>query len=272
LRNAVDHAVELPDERVRAGKPAEARIVVSCRQRSDHDLELVVEDDGRGIDREAVARRAGAPVPATDAQLLDLVARPGLSTAEHATRTSGRGIGMDVVRRVAVVELGGELELETRAGAGTRFTVRVPLSVTITDVFHFACGGESFVVPVAAVHDLVEVAQEAVVHGPDPRRRAAVRLLRRRDEALPLVRLDALLGLDAARPALSPKAIVVRHDGEALAFEVDRMVGQQEVVIRPVADPLVQVRGVAGTADLGDGRPTLVLDLAALARRLAEAR
>jgi two-component system chemotaxis sensor kinase CheA len=271
LRNAVDHAIEPPEERRRAGKPEEGLVAVRCRASSDHELELTVEDDGRGVDREAVARRAGVSIPQTDAELLELLARPGLSTAAEATRTSGRGIGMDVVHRVAVIELGGELRLETRRGGGTRFTVRVPLTVTIVDAFTLSCGGESFVVPVTAVQDLLEVEEGAIVHGPDPHRRSAVRLLRRRDEALPLVRLDALLGLGGGSAPARPKAIVVRNDGEALAFEVDRVVGKQEVVVRPLSDPLVRVRGVAGTTDLGDGRPTLVLDLAELSRGLAEA-
>jgi two-component system, chemotaxis family, sensor kinase CheA len=266
LRNAVDHAIEPPDERRRAGKPEEGRIRVSCRERSDTQLELVVEDDGRGIDREAVARRAGVPVPRSDAELLDLIARPGLSTVEQATRTSGRGVGMDVVKRVTVAELGGELLLETHPGAGTRFTLRVPLSVSIVDAFTFACGDEVFVVPVTAVEDLVEIERADVVETPDPAHRGAdVRLLRRRGETLPLVRLDRLLGVTAAATA-RPKAIVVRRDGDGWALQVDRLIGQQEIVVRPLADPLVQVAGVAGTTDLGDGRPTLVLDLAALTR------
>jgi two-component system chemotaxis sensor kinase CheA len=266
LRNAVDHAIEPPDERRRAGKPEEGRIRVSCRERSDTQLELVVEDDGRGIDREAVAHRAGVPVPRSDAELLDLIARPGLSTVEQATRTSGRGVGMDVVKRVTVTELGGELLLETHPGAGTRFTLRVPLSVSIVDAFTFACGDEVFVVPVTAVEDLVEIERANVVETPDPAHRGAdVRLLRRRGETLPLVRLDRLLGVTAAATA-RPKAIVVRRDGDGWALQVDRLIGQQEIVVRPLADPLVQVAGVAGTTDLGDGRPTLVLDLAALTR------
>jgi two-component system chemotaxis sensor kinase CheA len=266
LRNAVDHALERPEERRRAGKPEEGRIRIACHERGGGQLELVVEDDGRGVDREAVARRAGRPVPDTNAELLELITRPGFTTLDRATHTSGRGVGMDVVKRVTVDELRGELLLETRPGAGSRFTLRVPLSVTIVDAFTFTCGSETFAVPVSAVEDLVEVDPGAVVDSPHPGRRGAeVRLLRARGTALPLFPLDALLGLGGGAPA-RPKAIVVRRDGEAFAFQVDRMIGQQEVVVRPLADPLVAVAGVSGTTDLGDGRPTLVLDLAALAR------
>ena len=268
LRNAVDHAIEPPAERRRAGKPEEGSIHVSCREASNAQLELVVEDDGRGIDRESVARRAGRADALTDADLLDIIARPGFSTVEEPTRTSGRGVGMDVVKRITVRDLGGELRLETQRGKGSRFTLRVPLSITIVDAFAFACGGQTFVVPVSSVEDLMEIDDADVVPTPHPGALSVeARVVRRRAAPLPLVRLDAVLGLPAAQRG-RPKAIVVRRDGDLFAFEVDRMLGQQEVVVRPMADPLVSVAGVAGTTDLGDGRPTLVLDLGALTASL----
>jgi two-component system, chemotaxis family, sensor kinase CheA len=274
LRNAVDHAIEHPADRVRAGKPEDGVIRVTCRDFSDNQLELVIADDGRGVDAEAIAHKAGAPVPRTPAELLELISRPGFSTAERVTQTSGRGVGMDIVRRIVMDELGGDLRVETRRGAGTTFTLRVPLSLTIVDALTFECGTERFVVPVSAVEALIEVDASEVVEAPRPARggaASAVRMLRRHAETLPLVRLDAVLGLGGSAPA-HPKAIVIRRDGAPFAFEVDRMLGQQEVVIRPVADPLVQVEGVSGSTDLGDGRPTLVLDLVSLARSLGGAR
>jgi two-component system, chemotaxis family, sensor kinase CheA len=271
LRNAVDHAIEPAAERRRAGKPEEGRIRLTCREESNAQLELTVEDDGRGIDREAVARRAGRAGGAgalSDAELLDVITRPGFSTVDEPTRTSGRGVGMDVVKRIAVRDLGGELRLQSRAGEGSRFVLRVPLSITIVNVFAFACGEQTFVTPVSAVEDLMEIDAADVLQAPHPgRARDGVRVVRRRSAPLPLVRLGAVLGLPAeARER--PKGIVVRRDGELFAFEVDRMLGQQEVVVRPLADPLVAVPGVAGTTDLGDGRPTLVLDLGALTQSL----
>jgi two-component system, chemotaxis family, sensor kinase CheA len=272
LRNAVDHAIEHPADRVRAGKPEDGAIRVTCRDFSENQLELVVADDGRGLDAEAIARKAGVPVPRTAAELLELISRPGFSTAERVTQTSGRGVGMDIVRRIVVEELGGDLRVETRRGAGTTFTLRVPLSLTIVDALAFECGAQRFVVPVSSVEALIEVDARQVVEAPSPAGGGSgARMLRRHAETLPLVRLDALLGLD--RSTLPHrKAIVIRRDGAPFAFEVDRMIGQQEVVIRPVADPLVQVDGVSGSTDLGDGRPTLVLDLVSLARSLGAAR
>jgi two-component system chemotaxis sensor kinase CheA len=258
VRNAVDHALEPPDERRRLGKPAEGLIRVVAAQRADNHLELSVSDDGRGVDAEAVARRAGVPVPEDAAALLDLLCRPGLSTQEQVSDTSWRGMGMDIVRRT-IDGLGGELRLSTAAGAGTTFTVRVPLSISILDAFTVEAGGERFVVPVAGVEEIVALDEVGRLTAPGAA--GGVRLLERRGEVMPLVALGAVLGRPAeGDPA---RALVVRR-GAPAAVGVDRVVAQQEVVLRPLEDPLVRVRGVAGTTDLGDGRPTLVLDLPAL--------
>jgi two-component system chemotaxis sensor kinase CheA len=267
LRNAVDHAIEGPEERKNLGKPEEGTIRVTCVEQGGSQLSLVIEDDGRGIDRERVARRAQSPVPETDAELLELITRPGLSTLDAATQTSGRGLGMDIVKRIAVDELGGELSLETRANQGTTFTLHVPVSVSIIDVFSLKCGDETFVVPVSAVDDLAELGEGSVMTTPEPSRRSSqVRLFRHRGKTMPLFRLSRLLGVSAP-PVQRPKALIVRKQNEAFAFEVDHMLGKQEVVVRPVKDPLVNVAGISGSTDLGDGRPTLVLDLLGLMAR-----
>ncbi|HVT07942.1 MAG TPA: chemotaxis protein CheW [Polyangia bacterium] len=281
VRNAVDHAIEAPAERRAAGKPEAGLLTVACHERSDNRLELTVTDDGRGVDAAAVAARAGAPVPESDAALLDLLARPGLSTKATVTTTSGRGVGMDVVRRIAVEELRGELSMRTTRGQGTTFALRIPLSITIVDAFSFLCGGQTFVVPVAMIEEVQELEPGRTIRGPDRRRTPrgdpdrrrvprATEMMQRRGEAVPVVRLHDLLGLDAIEVA-RPKAIVVRREGAPLAFAVDRMLGQQEIVVRPLEDRLVKVQGVSGTTDLGDGRPTLVLDLLAIGEQLLAA-
>jgi two-component system, chemotaxis family, sensor kinase CheA len=269
VRNAVDHAIEPPAERRRAGKPEGATIRIAAAPRGEGRLEIAVSDDGAGIDVEAVARKAGSPVPRTGRELLDLIAAAGFSTLESPTRTSGRGIGMDVVRRIVVSELGGSLEVSTARGVGTTFTLRVPLSLSIVDGLAFECAGETYVVPIAAIDELVEIEPSLLVGAPAPRGRGAIRMLRWREESVPYVELRHALGL--ARAGAGRRAIIVRTDGVALGFGVDRMIGRQEVVIRPVTDPLVERVGVAGATDLGDGRPTLVLDLAALSRALQPA-
>src|SRR5205085_8866965 len=126
-------------------------------------LVLSVSDDGRGIDRELVARRADAEPPNTDGELLELLCRPGLSTRDEVSTLSGRGMGLDIIRRVAVEQLGGELTVSSVRGVGTTFTMTVPLTVSIVDAFAFECAGERFVVPVAIVDEIVEIDEGSAV-------------------------------------------------------------------------------------------------------------
>ncbi len=270
LRNAVDHGIEAPEARARAGKPAEGLLRVECRERANNQLELTVADDGSGVDRARVATQAGRDAPATDAALLELLSMPGLSTLTEATTTSGRGMGMNIVRQVAVEQLGGQLEVQSVPGRGTTFVMRVPLSITIVDAFSFEAGAQRFTAPVASIEEIVELSPEAMTGAPAPAEGLAVRLLERRGEAIPVVALDAAFRLPGASGA-ARKAMVVRRQGHPFAFGVDRLLGQQEVVVRPLEDPLVRVPGVTGSTDLGDGRPTLVLDLVALSGAVAGA-
>lgn len=266
VRNAVDHAIEPPAERERLGKPSAGTLSIRCFERASNQLELSVSDDGAGIDRERVARMARVPVPRDDATLLTLITRPGLSTQEVANSRSGRGMGMDIVRRVTVETLGGELQLNSSRHVGTTFTLRIPLSISILDALSLVCGSQTFVVPMASVEEIIELDDAQLVRAPSPVRRAApLALLRQHGAEIPLVELSALFALPGAPKATS--AIVVRHGDQRFAFAVDKMLAQQEVVIRPLEDPLVKVHGITGTTDLGDGQPTLVLDLVSLAGR-----
>jgi two-component system chemotaxis sensor kinase CheA len=215
------------------------------------------------VDAQRVAARAGAPVPESADALLELLCRPGLSTREAVTETSGRGMGMDIVKRIIVDQLGGELRLETRPGVGTTFTLRVPLTITIVDAFIFECAALRYAVPVGTVEEIIEVDPAKVTRAPGPSG-AGVALVSRRGAAVPVVSLERLLQGTQGAEGSGSKAFVVRQRGEPVAFAVDRLMGQQEIVLRPLEDPLVKVAGVAGATDLGDGLPTLVLDLAGL--------
>lgn len=270
VRNAVDHAIEAPDERQRLGKPEEGHLDFVCHERSNNQLEMSITDDGRGVDRQAVAKKAGRAAPENDAALLDLLCLPGLSTREQATTTSGRGMGMDIVKRIIVDQLGGEMLIRTAPGRGTTFTLRIPLTISIVDAFTFECGSQRFVVPVAMVEEIVELDPARLVRGPSRANSPSPGMFERRGEAMPVVELETLfkLGPDGG---LARRALVVRRHGQPTAFAVDRLVGQQEVVVRPLEDPLVKVPGVAGATDLGDGKPTLVLDLTALSATLTHA-
>jgi two-component system chemotaxis sensor kinase CheA len=263
VRNAVDHAIEPVAERRALGKPEQGLVSVSCFQRSNTELELCVSDDGRGIDAAAIAARAGRPVPHGDSELLELITLPGFSTVDRATSSSGRGMGMEIVQRIAIDMLGGSLALKTTPGSGSMFTLRLPLSISIVDAFAFACGGHAFVAPVSMVDEIIELEPSSIVTPPDPRGKSALKLVERRGRSVALVSIAGLFAI-AGEPAAHPKALVVRQSEEPFAFMVDRMLGQYEIVMRPIDDPLVRVPGVAGSTDLGDGKPTLVLDLLGL--------
>ena len=272
LRNAVDHGIEPQPERLRRGKPPQGTVRVGCVMRTNRQLEITVSDDGGGIDRAIVARASGMAVD-DDRSLLAAICRPGLSTREQATSTSGRGMGMDIVQRVVVRQLGGELELTTNAAEGTTFLLRIPLTVAIVDAFIVQCGDERFVVPVSIVDEIVEVDPARIVRGP-PSAGRPVAMIVRRGDAVPLVHLTRALGqpLDDASEAGALRALVVRRGADAVAFRLDRILAQQETVVRPLVDPLVQVVGIAGSTDLGDGRATLVLDLVSIASNLDSPR
>jgi two-component system, chemotaxis family, sensor kinase CheA len=261
VRNAIDHAIEPPEERLAAGKPRAGTVRVRCVESSGNQLALVVSDDGRGIDRDVIARRGGGAID-SDVALLGVISAPGFSTLDVATRTSGRGVGMDIVRKIIVDQLGGQLDLETKVGVGTSFTLRVPVTIAIVDVFSFACGSQTFVVPVSAIDEIFELEPSQCGHMGE-----TVSLLERRGRAMPLVSLGAVLAVDAGAGA--SKALVVRRSSGPIAFAVDRMLGRQEVVVRPIEDALARGPGIAGATDLGDGRPTLVLDLIDLGARMA---
>ncbi len=269
VRNAVDHAIEPVVERERAGKPRAGTIRITTRDSAGNQLELDISDDGRGIDHKAIAKRAGKPID-DDPALLDVLATPGFSTRDAATETSGRGFGMDIVRRIIDSELGGELSLATTLGAGTTFTLAVPLTIAIIDVFSFECANQAFVVPVAAIEEIFELSDHKRTESPARSGRLPVGMIERRGKALPIIELGQLLRLSSASEAR--KALVVCRNGELVAFAVDRMLGRHEVVVRPIEDVLARAPGVTGATDLGDGRPTLLLDLIELGGSVASWR
>lgn len=266
VRNAVDHALETPSERRRAGKAEEGTVRISCSAHSNTRLELTITDDGRGVDRASVALHTRTALGQTDAALLEAICLPGLSTRAEASTTSGRGMGMEIVKRIVVDELGGEIFMKTELGKGTSFTLRVPLTIAIVDAFVVECANQRFVVPVSVVEEILEidhVQTRFAPSRPDLHGTAPLGMVQRRSETLPLLDLASILRLpgDHERPR---QALVVRRGGEPVAFAVHRVLGQQEAVVRPLVDRLVQVPGISGAADLGNGKPTLVLDLCAL--------
>jgi two-component system, chemotaxis family, sensor kinase CheA len=266
VRNAVSHGLESTTEREAAGKRPKGRITLRAVAAGGM-IVLEVEDDGRGVgvdDVFARARKAGLVSPdatADPAAVLDLLCTPGFSTCDKADRGSGRGVGLDVVR-LAVEGLGGTLTLDSRRGAGSRFTAQLPLTLVVADVLTVAVGGQTYAVPQTAVREVVpvEAGTTTILENNE--------LVRYHGGVLPLLRLGDVFGLP--RPAGAFVALVTGQGPAAVALAADRAVGLREVVVRALADPLVQAPGIGGATELGDGRPILILDpggLARLARR-----
>lgn len=263
VRNAVSHGIESAGERAAAGKSPEGMIRLHGATAGDM-VAIEVSDDGRGVDVAAVARRArqmGLPTPAEgdDAALFDIMCLPGFSTREESDRLSGRGFGMAVVRS-RVQELGGSLCMETMAGAGTRFIVTLPLTLAIIEALIACVGSHAFALPQAAVREVIALSAKAI------RRIEGHEVTEYRGTALPIIRLADALGIDAA-PRAQLHAFVLGSGSTAVGLVVDQIVGQREIVVRPTADPLIDVDGIAGATDLGDGRAVLIVDAAAVTRR-----
>jgi two-component system chemotaxis sensor kinase CheA len=262
VRNAVSHGLEPVDERIAAGKPPDGTIALSAFASGDI-VTLEIADDGRGVDADRVvarARSAGLPVPAhvDDAALFDLICAPGFSTRDESDRVSGRGFGMAVVR-TTVQELGGSVWMVSTPGAGTRFTIELPLTLAITDALIARVGTQMFAVPQTAVREVIELEAASI------RALEGNEVTPYRGGALPVIRLSAVLGIEVA-PARSFHAFVIGTGAAAVGLLVDRIVGQREIVVRSTVDPLIHVDGIAGATDLGDGRAVLILDAPAVAR------
>jgi two-component system, chemotaxis family, sensor kinase CheA len=265
VRNAISHGIEMPEERIAGGKRPEGTIRLAASTVGE-SVVLEVGDDGRGIDREAIAGRArAAGVNAGDGELdsrvlLDVICSPGFSTRAEADRASGRGVGMAVVRDT-VQDLGGTLSVETAVGIGTTFRTILPLTLAITDALVVHVGDRTFAVPQSAVREVVEVDAGAL------RAIENNELMTHRGMAIPVVRLAELFALDSP-PRQRLHVIVVGTGLATVGIAVDRISGQREIVVKTLQDPLVKVAGVSGATELGDGRLVLILDVAALTRKL----
>jgi len=265
LRNAVDHGMEMPEERLAAGKsgPGTIRIAVS---RDKDCVNIVVSDDGRGMDPLRLAARAvekgllsrEQASALTRHEAFMLICAPGFSTAETVSDISGRGVGMDAVR-TAVHGLGGGLVIESEAGRGSRFLLRLPISVSIIHALLVECGPLTVAFPVNAVKRTIEL-RDGDIFG--EREQAFFSL---DDRQVPLRSLNRLLGQSSVPDpgALTP-AVIIEAGGVVTGLAADRLLGQREIFVKPLGIPLCRIKGVTGGAITGDGRIVYVMDASAL--------
>ena len=261
VRNAIDHGIEAPAERRRKGKPESGRILLRAAHEGDR-IVITISDDGAGIDPEVMRRKAVGRGILTDEEavslkesdLFDLIFRPGFSTLEKATQVSGRGVGMDVVKTV-IGRMNGSVRVESTAGAGTKFTLRLPLTLAIIHCLLVESGGETYALPLHAVQEVVALENPTTVRGRP--------IMRLRDQIVPLVELSKVFDLAGGT---SPKRYiaVVHLNNEQFGIVVDGLLGQEEIVIKPLGSFLNAIGGFSGSTVLGDGRVVMVLDTGAV--------
>jgi len=264
VRNAVDHGIEPPHDRRAAGKPEVGRITLSAYQQGGA-ICIEIQDDGRGLERERIWRKAvdaglvGRDDALSEDQVLALIFQPGFSTAEHVTELSGRGVGMDVVKR-NVEALGGSISIVSVPGRGTTFRIKLPLTLAILEGQALRVGEQVYILPLATITESVRPGRESLrsVFG-------AQEAFMMRGEVLPFVRLHRLFGVpEAVEDPTRGLAVVVEHDGRRVALLVDELLGQQQFVIKSLDHNFQRVDGIAGATILGDGRVALILDVPGL--------
>lgn len=270
IRNSVDHGLESPEVRRASGKDPSGKIVLKAFHDSG-SIVVEISDDGAGLDHDRIlqhARKQGI-IPdgarLSEAEIHNLIFQPGFSTADRVSELSGRGVGLDVVRR-NVNALSGAVHVSSQKGQGTTFTIRLPLTLAIIDGFAVKVDSETYVIPLGSVQECLELPREK-------HRSEEGGVINLRGEALPFVRLRDLFGCGGSAPGRE-KIIVVEYQGGRAGLAADELLGEQQAVIKPLGGLFQGIRGVSGSTILGNGRVALILDVPALCgeaiRRSAE--
>jgi len=265
IRNAIDHGIESPDEREAAGKPRHGTLRLSARHEESF-IVVEIADDGKGIDPAAVGRAAlsrglvaeEALARMSPREVIDLIFTAGFSLAKDVTDLSGRGVGMDVVRS-NVQRLKGSVSIDSTPGQGTRVTVKLPLTLAIMRALLVSVGGRPFALPLSSVVETLRIGRDEV----KPLNGAEV--VRVRGDVLPLIPLRRALRLDAADDAGGRLYVVAtQHGAQQVGLTVDGLIGEQEIVVKPIGALAGDAPGIAGATILGDGKVAPILDAPAL--------
>lgn len=271
VRNAVDHGLETPEDRVAIGKPAEGVLTLRAYHEGG---QVVVEvcDDGAGIDSDKIAQKAIEKGLRTSAQIaqmapadiLQLIFQPGFSTAAAVTNVSGRGVGMDVVK-TNIESIGGTIEVESVVGRGTTCRLRIPLTLAIVPALTVECAGDRYAIPQVSLLELVALDADRAASAVEDVNGASV--YRLRGALLPLVRLTDVLGVESDRSDGHVLIAVLQAEGKRFGLVIDRVLSTEEIVVKPLGTRLKSLGTYSGATILGDGRVALILDVQALARR-----
>ncbi|MGA1845282.1 MAG: chemotaxis protein CheA [bacterium] len=269
IRNAIDHGIERPAERKALGKPMAGLIKLRAYQESSHII-ITVEDDGRGIDEEKLRTKAQQngllkKNETSSQDLMNLIFISGFSTAERVTEVSGRGVGMDAVKK-SLAKINGSIEVESIINMGTRFTIKLPLTLAIITALMVGVSGEQYAIPLTSVVESIRIGDEQI-HLVNNRE-----VTRVRDRILPLIRVSDLFGLPRTVTKKGNYVVIVQSGTREMGIVVDALLGQQEIVIKALDDYISGSKGIAGATILGDGRVVLILDVLELMDEVREFR
>jgi two-component system chemotaxis sensor kinase CheA len=257
IRNSIDHGVELPEVRVQAGKPRRGKLSLAASH-AGAQVVIQVKDDGIGLDKDAIRAKAvalgwlGPDTETSEKELFAFIMAPGFSTAREVTSVSGRGVGMDVVKK-AIEALGGSIEIHSRPGLGTTITIKLPLTLAIIEGLLVSINDDFYVVPLAVVTECVELTREDVA------RRHGHKVARVRDEIVPYVHLRERFEIKGQPPAIE-QIVITEMNGNRVGLVVDQVIGEQQTVIKSLSRVYRSVAGISGATLLGDGTVALILD------------
>jgi len=272
IRNSIDHGLELPQEREDLVKPRQGTIYLKAYHKGG-DIVIEIADDGRGLNKDKILKKAisNGLIPEgeklSEGEIHNLIFHPGFSTAEKITDISGRGVGMDVVKSVIVDKLRGRLDVESVPGEGMTTFIRLPLTLAIMDGMVIRVAGERFIIPTLNVQESFRPAKTEchTMNG------GVGEMIMVRNRLVPLIRLDRLFGLNGngssggvEKEPWNRLVVVVENQARMTCLLIDELLGQEEVVIKSLGGWLKKVRGIAGGAIMGDGRVSLILDIAGL--------
>ncbi len=267
VRNAVDHGIETNEERVDSGKPDKGKVIMSARTEAGK-VWISVEDNGKGLDREKIlakARKQGIldenkPDSAyTDKEVYQFITLPGFSTNEQVTEYSGRGVGMDVVVQ-NIQQIGGTLDIESTPGFGSIMSLKIPLTLAIIDGIVMETGNSSFVLETGVIKEFVRVKEDMMIHEPDGDEYIMIR-----GECYPVVRLGKWYGMSEYKESIEDGVMLILEvEEKKVCLFVDKLIGEQEIVVKPIPSYIKKVKGLSGCTQLGDGSIALILDAAGL--------
>lgn len=265
IRNAIDHGIETREERISGGKEEIGKITLEAKN-SGGDVWIILKDDGKGLNRDKIIRKAiennilqKPSSDMSDKEIYSIILLPGFSTKEEVTEFSGRGVGMDVVKK-NIDKVGGTVQIDSNAGTGTTFSIKIPLTLAIMDGMTVRVGPATYTIPTISIRESLKIDQKDVISDPDKNEMIMIR-----GQCYPILRLHKIFNVRAGTTKLEEGILIlVESENESVCVFVDNLVGEQQVVVKALPQYIKQVQGISGCTLLGDGSISLIIDIASL--------